>query len=536
MVRQIFSVRGSVFPQASLISLPSAVVTYCFVHMIYTAQVEPFASYRYENEEIFNNNAIWGGFSFLVGFLVVFRTSQAYARFWEGCTSTHKMGAEWFDCCSSLMAFCKFTSGNEVAVLAFQNTMVRLFSMLHAVALGEIEDCGDDTHFSEVAAFSMQLLDAEAFDAATLIAVRDSNSKVELVFQWIQQLVVENFKAGVLTIPPPILSRSFQEIANGMVHFHDAMKISNVPFPFPYAQTCDCLLFLHWFLVPFIVSQWVVKPWWAAVFSFIQVFTFWTLNLIAVELENPFGLDPNDIDGDSMQMEFNTHVRLLLTPEALNTPRLEGDMAEQERLKRNVVAEGPVTISFRQAWQQLDDTVIPQRRASEAVFRREKASEKAELRNSNWSMMGYMSYVSTVASRVRSRYTASASIRTYKDLKARETNQQADSNPSSWSVKGLGDSDITCSTRLGDLPADRLATHSNAGAVSPEMVTPRGTLVDSMEAMTWQSAARVEATPSAHPSTKAVHSVSTGGTLLHSTVSKKDNAVKINSKASIEWN
>lgn len=48
----------------------------------------------------------------------------------------------------------------------------------------------------------------------------------------------------------------------------------------------------------------------------------WTLNLIAVELENPFGSDPNDIDGPQMQLEMNNHLRLLLCAETQRIPRL----------------------------------------------------------------------------------------------------------------------------------------------------------------------------------------------------------------------
>ncbi|CAK0830093.1 unnamed protein product [Prorocentrum cordatum] len=95
--------------------------------------------------------------------------------------------------------------------------------------------------------------------------------------------------AGVLTIPAPILSRAFQEIANGMCQFHEAIKIATIPFPFPYAQTCDCLLIMHWLVTPLVVSQWVSAPSWGALFSFIQVFIYWCLNLIAVEIEQPFG-------------------------------------------------------------------------------------------------------------------------------------------------------------------------------------------------------------------------------------------------------
>merc|ERR1712032_1302176 len=252
---------------------------------------------------------------------------------------THKMGAEWFDACSSLVAFCKFSEAEPDRILEFQNILVRLFSMLHAAALGEIEESGDNA-YETTRAFNMELIDAGSIDEGSLRALINSEAKVELIFQWIQQLIVYNIRTEVLNIPPPILSRSFQEIATGMVHFHDAMKISTVPFPFPYAQTCDALLLLHWCIVPFICSQWVTRPWFAALFCFIQVFTLWTLNLIAVELENPFGTDPNDIDGEAMQLAMNSALRLLLKSSTKRIPTLDTMGTSQSMLVELAVSEG----------------------------------------------------------------------------------------------------------------------------------------------------------------------------------------------------
>mmetsp|Transcript_8463 Transcript_8463/g.19880 ORF Transcript_8463/g.19880 Transcript_8463/m.19880 type:complete len:330 (+) Transcript_8463:636-1625(+) len=128
--------------------------------------------------------------------------------------------------------------------------------------------------------------------------------------------------AGVLSVPPPILSRAYQELANGMVAFHECVKISDTPFPFPYAQNCEFLLCLHWFMIPFVVSQWVTQPFWAFVFVFMQVFVLWSLNYIAVEIENPFGTSDNDIDGVHLQEEMNRMLLLLLDPRTLRTPKL----------------------------------------------------------------------------------------------------------------------------------------------------------------------------------------------------------------------
>eukprot|EP00418_Pyrodinium_bahamense_P072187 CAMPEP_0179076636 /NCGR_PEP_ID=MMETSP0796-20121207/34203_1 /TAXON_ID=73915 /ORGANISM="Pyrodinium bahamense, Strain pbaha01" /LENGTH=516 /DNA_ID=CAMNT_0020773895 /DNA_START=180 /DNA_END=1730 /DNA_ORIENTATION=- len=308
-----------------------------------------------EKDSVLRDNAAWSGFTFLVGFLIVFRTSQAYSRFWDGCTATHQMRAEWYDACSVLVAFCKFSQANEDDILAYQNVLIRLFSMLHAASLADIEDSGSDNP-DQVEAFKYPLVDAGALDAQSLQTVMESDCKVELIFQWIQQLVVESIHTGVMSIPAPLLSRAFQEIANGMVCFHDAIKISTVPFPFPYAQTCDILLIFHWLGTPVVIAQWVSSPWWGAVFSFTQVFIYWCLNMIAVEIENPFGMDPNDIDAAAMQQEMNRNLLLLMEPSTKRTPRLfrtpsswrkDSFMDVWSQLSNQQVNEGTVTRSSR---------------------------------------------------------------------------------------------------------------------------------------------------------------------------------------------
>merc|ERR1712226_816086 len=107
-----------------------------------------------------------------------------------------------------------------------------------------------------------------------------------------------------------------------MVNFHEARKLTQVPFPFPYAQTTEALLLLHWVLSPLVICMWVNLWPWAGIFCFIQVFILWSLNAIAKEIEDPFGEDLNDLDGVDMQREFNTQLLLLLQPVSTQTPTL----------------------------------------------------------------------------------------------------------------------------------------------------------------------------------------------------------------------
>mmetsp|Transcript_33843 Transcript_33843/g.79099 ORF Transcript_33843/g.79099 Transcript_33843/m.79099 type:complete len:588 (+) Transcript_33843:176-1939(+) len=347
-VLKVFQLRGSVFPFAFMVALPNALLTSIIKIIVEEAD--------WQDVLPLDDSAVWSGFTFLVGFLIVFRTSEAYGRFWSGCTHLHKMRAEWFDACASTIAFCKFSDSEQMKtkIMLFQHILVRMFSMLHAMALAEIEDSGNHDPES-VTALGFPVLDLGSIDEETLSVLRESEGKVELVYQWVQQVIVEQIKTGVLSIPPPLLTRAFNELANGMVEFHEALKLSDIPFPFPYAQTCDCLLLMHWVAAPFVVAQWVSAPWWAFSFSFMQVFILWTLNGIAVEIENPFGLDPNDIDGCSMQVEMNAWLSQLVKPAQQRTPTLtaeaERSLAHPLKAQKTLQRMG----SFQEMWTDADE-------------------------------------------------------------------------------------------------------------------------------------------------------------------------------------
>merc|ERR1712232_1044141 len=139
------------------------------------------------------------------------------------------------------------------------------------------------------------------------------------------------------------------------------MKLAFVPFPFPYAQTCDCLLTFHWICVPFVTCQWVSHSFWAFLFVFIQVFILWSLNFIAVEIENPFGTDANDLDGRTMQEEMNHQLLVLLDPSTIRTPKLSATAVMTDDPTDTL---GEVQCqSFRQVWSKTgDETVMAARR------------------------------------------------------------------------------------------------------------------------------------------------------------------------------
>jgi len=308
LIHMLCQCGGSIVPFATQVAVPCAIVSTILKWL------EVHCHFHYLVDAFQIKVAAYGSFSSLLGFLVVFRTSQAYSRYWNGGGSMQQMMGSWFDTASSLIAFCKLSKADHEETRRFQHLLLRLFSLLTALALTELE--ADDEEGSE--AFYLRLnrlevIDVKGLDSKTLTAIRHCDHKMELVFYWLQVVIVEGIEKGVLAIAPPILSRAFMELADGMVMFQDCMKISLLPFPFPYSQATLALLICHWLMTPLMICTWTQSPSVCGIFSFIIVFIFWGLYAIAQELENPFGDDPNDLDAQEIQAQMNERLLLLVT-------------------------------------------------------------------------------------------------------------------------------------------------------------------------------------------------------------------------------
>eukprot|EP00450_Noctiluca_scintillans_P029336 CAMPEP_0194546274 /NCGR_PEP_ID=MMETSP0253-20130528/90433_1 /TAXON_ID=2966 /ORGANISM="Noctiluca scintillans" /LENGTH=317 /DNA_ID=CAMNT_0039393349 /DNA_START=218 /DNA_END=1167 /DNA_ORIENTATION=+ len=231
----------------------------------------------------------------------------------------HQMMGLWLESASTAVAFCRSSSVAESEIMNFQQSLVRFLSLLNAMILGELE--GKENGEMQLAAF-YELLDAEAMDLRALEHLTDMDERPVVVFQWVQSLLVDNITAGVLCMPAPLLTRVFQDLSLGMEKYHEAMKYVEVPIPFPYTATAEVLLVIHTLMAPVLISaqaKWFV---WCGVFTFVSVFTLWSLHFIATELENPFEGDANDLNMHEMQATLNRRLAVVLHRTSSNHPRL----------------------------------------------------------------------------------------------------------------------------------------------------------------------------------------------------------------------
>jgi len=346
---QLFQLHGSAFIFTLPISLACAFISAGMQSL--TTEDAGDAVWFFSN--IISNPAAYTSVTFLCGFLIVFRTQLSYNRFWEGAQSLKAMEAEFFVTASNLVAFCRHSSAEASLVADFQHKLVRFLSLLHAVGLAQLHsEHGDDT------LYDFEFIDPQGLDKDSLALIQLEECRVELLLQWIQSLVVDGIKTGVCSIPPPILSRIFQNLANGLSAFHSASIVHEIPYPFPYMQTTEMLLVTHFLLTPMVMCVLTNTPLWAGVFSFCASFSLWSLNTIATELEHPFGKDPNDLPMIEMQSNLNKRLLLLLRPSTNCVPVLSQTCIFRERKN----ASGESNMVFGQdAWDSID------RKASEVI-------------------------------------------------------------------------------------------------------------------------------------------------------------------------
>lgn len=272
-------------------------------------------------------DTMYGSLTSFVGILIVFRMSQAFSRFWEGSTLVHHMVADWYDASSTVIAFCRYSSVDDDLKRTFQQQFVRYMSLLNALILADLEGHPDENGAN---ALNFELLDPDSMSERVFIELECDEGRSETVFQWIQNLVVDNIKTGVLNIPPPLLTRTFQELGKGMLHHRDALKYADTPYPFAYLACTQVLLCVHSAMTPIMTSIWLNSYAGITVFTFVTTFLFWNLHFTAGELENPFGIDATDLDLQSMQHIMNDSLVRLLAPKTQSTPclSLSSELAE----------------------------------------------------------------------------------------------------------------------------------------------------------------------------------------------------------------
>ena len=143
-------------------------------------------------------------------------------------------------------------------------------------------------------------------EIAFLQKSRGKAAKTTIAWSWLSEFIIREHLAGSLgAVGPPIISRIFQFLSDGMIYYNHARKIMFIPFPFPHAQLTAFFTATLVFVVPLLMTEFTGLTWLGCLLTFLTVTCLFGLHEVAKELENPFRNIPNDIPLCTFLAQFN---------------------------------------------------------------------------------------------------------------------------------------------------------------------------------------------------------------------------------------
>lgn len=306
-------------------------------------------------------------FGIMFAFLITNRVIRAIGRWWDGLMMINQMYMKWYDAFSFIMfnvhkeqklmriqsvrtdlseEDLKWVKHRQRQLQDFSHKMIHWFSLMNALALGTLKygetgclqniECKLPTFgwltesqekklgksWSGVLS-KMDVVKATfeggheiesclryigSISADEMELLHEVEDKMYLSVQWIMQALVIVDGEKIIDIAPPILNRVYIAMQDGVGAYLSAYRIAAVPYPYPLAQMMKLLMYAFVFLMPIIIETFTKSVMLTPCLSFLIILSYWGLNRVARELENPFGEDANDLPLHDFCATFNDHI------------------------------------------------------------------------------------------------------------------------------------------------------------------------------------------------------------------------------------
>jgi putative membrane protein len=232
-----------------------------------------------------------------LGLLLVFRTNASYERYWEGrrlVGTIVNRGRDFARLVATLIP------GRDPELRSIRRDLVRWMVAFLALGSDQLRDIRDLSRRADL---------LSARERAELEPVR---FRPPVVLAWMSRTVgVALARAGLSDEAVAVRQRSFDETL-GL--FSDAFggceRIRSTPVPFAYAHHIKLLVFLFCYTVPFVMVD--SMGWITPIATAIVCFGLFGIDEIGVEIEDPFGTDPNDLPMEWMIEHLDVSTREIL--------------------------------------------------------------------------------------------------------------------------------------------------------------------------------------------------------------------------------
>uniref|UniRef100_A0A7S4R163 Bestrophin homolog n=2 Tax=Ditylum brightwellii TaxID=49249 RepID=A0A7S4R163_9STRA len=303
----LFQMYGSVWP---------AVIPYCLFNVLLTYAV--FITNRYTDINLSIGDSGHSFMSMLIAFLIVTRAKLAYGRYME---ARHYLQNVYRVSRDLIQNMCVMTqhSRSEGAKKWRRDVAYRTIVLLRVtMAAIEFNSNEEESAWDTV---------PESIRSSRTKSVMTSRTSLE------RQLSVlahgsrtrsdENFRAPLVlahALRNEILSQRsgdriktrradtktpmhpneervlYRYVTEFITAFHGLKKLVTTPFPFPLVQMGRTFLFVYTYTLPFALAHSMHHPLGAMLMIFFITYGYLGLEYVAMELDDPFGDDPNDFD------------------------------------------------------------------------------------------------------------------------------------------------------------------------------------------------------------------------------------------------
>jgi putative membrane protein len=255
------------------IGIYAAIVVYCLEHFFHLA--------------IKNSTAMHSILGFVLSMLMVFRTNSAYDRWWEG----RKIWGS--------------TLNNS------RNLSLKLDAILiHDKDKQEIKHLITNYAYSFKNHLRGKYIQEEftPTDTITLAAFADANHKPNLIAKELYLKINTLYKHKELTGEQLIIIN--EELKSFTDNCGACERIKNTPIPYSYNIFLKKMIFLYCMSLPiFFGSEFGYTT---VTINVIVLYVFASIELIAEEIEDPFGEDDNDLPLDDICNKIKTNLNEIL--------------------------------------------------------------------------------------------------------------------------------------------------------------------------------------------------------------------------------
>lgn len=277
-VAVLTQMHGSVWPR---------VMPYCICNVLLASTIYYLKFHR--NLDLTFSDKGHSFMSLLVSFLVVTRSNIAYSRFMEARSHLNDAMKSCRELVHHVMTFTRYDNSPTAKIWRATVSRRTVVLLRTIVSVLEYQTKGTD-------AWKVPELTKEE-KQAVLLSVGKSNERTPIVLILFLRAAIASQRETLkepMHINKELRLHAF--VSDFVKAYHGLMKLITTPFPFPLVQMARTFLFVWIFSLPFVLVRDVTKLPALLMLIFFITYGFVGLEFVSIELDDPYGDDPNDFD------------------------------------------------------------------------------------------------------------------------------------------------------------------------------------------------------------------------------------------------